>query len=98
MIEQLHTPDGNVMLMNIHISDKTGDSIMFPDNSNQLPKNNYAKFLYDLSSELPVIFHKEIAVFKHSDIASKYIAMAYNADMSALIQILNIGTATSKGV
>lgn len=98
MIEQLHTTDGNVMLMNIHISDKKGDSVLFPANSSQLPKNNYAKFLYDLSSELPVIFHKEIAAFKHSDIASKYIAMAYNADMAALIQILNIGTATSKGV
>lgn len=98
MLEQLHTADGNVLLMNIHISDKVGDAVLFPSNSSLLPKNNYAKFLYDLSSELPVVFHKEIAAFKHSDIASKYIAMAYNADMAALIQILNIGTATSKGV
>jgi len=98
LIEQLHTPDGNVLLMNIHISDKTGDAVLFPANSTQLSKNNYAKFLYDLSSELPVVFHKEIAAFKNSDIASKYVAMAFNADMAALIQILNIGTATSKSV
>jgi hypothetical protein len=96
-IKQLATLDGSTLVFNIHITEKQErPPITFPTHRNQLPNDTYAQLLYDLSSELPEIYHSEIANYKNQDIATSYVGMAYNADIDILVRMLNVGTSTIK--
>lgn len=93
-IKQLHTTDGNVLFINIHISSDSNNPVIFPANFNELPTDTYAELLYNMSSEMPINFHKDIANFKGCDLQSCFVGMAFNADTTSLVQMLNIGTST----
>ncbi len=94
-IKQLHTNDGNVLLINIHISEDCAASILFPSKSKELPDDYYAVLLYNMSSEMPKTVNKEIADLKNCDPKATFIGMAVNADTTSLVQMLNIGTSMS---
>lgn len=93
-IRQLHTIDGHVLLMNIHLSDEAGKSIQFPAHIRDLGDDPQARLLYDLSSEMPASYHSDIAGLFGLDQRSRYVGMCSNTDMDALVKFMNIGTPT----
>lgn len=95
-IKSMYTNDGNVLMFNIHISDSNASEIVFPADKEELNSNSYARVLYDMSSHLPIRYNNEINKIK-GNISSdtRRVAMAVNADMSALIKLLDIGTPTN---
>lgn len=98
ILKKLHTPDGNLLFINIHLSNTKSDSVIFPSNSKALPDNSFAHLLYNMSSLMPPLFNREIAELLQADATEKYVGMAFNTDLRELIQVLNIGTSTSKGI
>jgi hypothetical protein len=96
-IKQLHTVDGNVLLLNIHLSAADDTPVLFPTYSHELPNNEYAQLLFNLSSDMPTIFNSDIARFTQKDSAGAYTGMAFNADANALVKMMQIGTYTSIG-
>ena len=87
------TLDGNTLFINVHICSNTSHTpILFP-NINEVPISmRYAHLLMDMSSVMPEQFHPYIAASRSSYSTPPYFAMSYNASMSELIAMLNIGS------
>lgn len=94
-IKDLHTSDGNVLLLNIHLSNAGDDPVLFPSSQDMLPDDEHAVLLYDMSSEMPIVFNPEVARITNQDASGAYTGMAFNADANMLIQMMHIGTNTS---
>ena len=95
-LKSMFTNDGNVLLFNIHIAPNCDDRIVFPVSRDELTDNRYGTKLFNLSSLLPLRYNADIArVRNDNDTASRHAAMAVNADMSTLIQLMDIGTPTN---
>jgi uncharacterized protein YegL len=95
-LRELHTDDGNVLVFNIHISDSTIEPIYFPCTKNELPSDDeYAKLMFDMSSDLPGNYNKAVAEITQKDLIGAYTAIVVNAPISRLISLLNIGTNTN---
>jgi hypothetical protein len=93
-IKSLRTSDGNVLLLNIHLSNAGDEPVLFPTGLERLPNDEYAELLFNLSSEMPSRFNGEIANITMNDANGNYVGMAFNADANKLIQIMQIGTNT----
>ena len=91
-LSQLATDDGNTILLNAHISGMPTTEVVLPSSSEQLPQgDSYAKFLFDISSELPPPMLERAAA---SGLApSPYSkGFVYQAKLETMIQLLEIGT------
>lgn len=95
-IKDLHTTDGNVLFFNININNSSDNSVLFPSERAELPNDENAETLFNMSSEMPKAFKREIANIKQIDAQKSYYAMAFNANASELIQFMNIGTSQTK--
>jgi hypothetical protein len=95
-IKDLRTTDGNVLFFNVNISDSSELSVIFPSSKSDLPPDEYAQTLFNMSSSMPNAFKREIANTKTIDMKKEYIAMAYNAGATELVQFMNIGTSQTK--
>ena len=93
-LKNLHTTDGYVLLMNIHVSDEQGKTILFPSKAAELGSDPYARLLYDMSSGMPGPYHADIASLFGLDQRTNYVGMCSNADMNVLVKFMNIGTPT----
>lgn len=92
-IRSLSSSDGKILLFNIHISDKKANPVMFPAGEKELI-DNYAKMLYSMSSELPP--HLQDAAKKQGySITGSNRGFVFNADMTHVIDFLDIGTRPS---
>lgn len=94
-LKSLHTEDGHVLFFNIHLGEDGAESVSFPSRRSEIPDDKYAQLLFDISSDLPEIYHKEIANIKRSDNMRMYRAVGYNANISDFISMLNVGTITN---
>ena len=95
-LKSMFTNDGNVLLFNIHIAPGNDNRVVFPMVKTELSNNKYGRVLYDLSSLLPLRYNQDIArVRDDNDPNARHVAMAVNADMSTLIQLMDIGTPTN---
>ena len=94
-IKQRCTIDGHVLLLNVPLSGAEGTPTLFPTRADELPPDAYARLLYDLSSEMPVNYHPDIANLRREDCARRYMGMSFNADVAALVKFMNIGTPTT---
>ena len=95
-IRQLATSDGNVLLLNCHLSRTAADPLVFPAASENLP-DELAKVLFAMSSVLPEPFLRHAAQEGlHLQPGAR--GMAFNADMVCLIQFLNMGTRAAPGL
>lgn len=91
-IQSLNTKDGHVLVLNCHISIKN-DSVIFPRTIDELPEDNYAKRLYEMSSIMPEIFASEISQFrKDNEVFSNYRGMAFNSNIDMMFNLIDIGT------
>ena len=97
-IMDLSTEDGNALIFNVHLSGMPllgmpGYPVMYPGNPDNLP-DEPARKLFEMSSPLPPQAREAARTMEipTEDGARGYI---YNADMTSLIQFLEIGTRAS---
>ncbi len=94
-IKALGTMDGNVLIFNIHLSSNNEHSqVVFPKDIAELDGSIAAEMLYEMSSELPSSYNKEIAGLKGEMSATSYRAMGFNT-RADFVQMLNVGTMTN---
>jgi hypothetical protein len=92
-LQSLASSDGNVLLFNVHLSDKGGSPFEYPASENELP-DRYAKHLFNMSSVLPE--HLQAAAQNEGyKVAEGARGFVFNADIVSVIRFLDIGTRPS---
>ena len=92
----MFTNDGNVILFNIHISANKAVCVTCPASKDEVSFSSLATTMYEMSSLLPMRYSDRIAdLRKDGTPNNRYTAMSINADMSTLIQLMDIGTPTN---
>lgn len=87
------TTDGNILLFNLHVSDKGGDPISFPASDASLP-DQFSRLLFDMSSLLPSQM-RTLAGSQGHRVEEGSKGFVYNADVAGIVQFLEIGTRAS---
>lgn len=87
------TTDGNVLLFNLHVSDRGGSPISFPSSDSVLP-DEFSRLLFSMSSLLPTQM-KSLAGKQGHPIDEGSKGFVYNADVAGIVQFLEIGTRAS---
>lgn len=95
-IQALHTNDGNVLLLQIHIGTGNERTLFFPSEGEPLPMNRHAGTLYEASSVLPTCFNEAIHAVKGLGAMPPFHGMSFNASAAELIAMLNIGSISVK--
>lgn len=85
--------DGNVLLLNCHISSQPVQPIVFPESDNDLP-DEFARTLFQVSSMLPAPM-RNLARNENVILGDNARGFAFNADLVELIRFLDIGTRAS---
>ncbi len=90
----LQTTDGNVLLINCHITCEGDDQVTFPWSPMELPDEPYAKLLFEMSSEMPSRYKAIICELFDRDLdkTPTIRGMAFNADAVSMVKLLDIGT------
>ncbi len=91
-IMELRTNDGNALIFNVHLSEVSSNPIQYPDRADDLPRGDeYSSRMFRMSSVLPESSRQqaEILGLPVSENSRGYV---FNADMTALVQFLDIGT------
>ena len=89
-VMNLHTTDGNVLVFNVHIANNK-HQVIFPHSTTQLVGDNFAEFLFDISSILPEPLHEDaVAVGLPAEPDTR--CFGYNVDPATMIKILRFGT------
>ncbi len=92
-LRELTSQDGNVLLFNVHLSSQQATPITFPDSDVALP-DQFAKLLFSMSSPLPS-YMRNAAQQEGFPVSESTRGFAFNADVVAVIQFLDIGTRPS---
>jgi len=92
-LRALASEDGNVLMMNLHISSQPGAPILFPASDANLP-DKYANLLFRMSSPLPPTMLR-LARSSYPWISDGARGFGFNADMAGLAKFLDIGTRVS---
>lgn len=90
----IRTNDGEVLILNIHVSVLGDDPIRFPASEAGLP-DNYAKLLFRMSSQLPphlINFAKD----KGHTVTSESRGFMLNAEAAEIVDFFDIGTRASQ--
>ena len=97
-LKSMFTNDGNVILFNIHISANKAVCVSCPASKDEVSFSSLATTMYEMSSLLPMRYSDRIADLRGDGTPNnRYTAMSINADMSTLIQLMDIGTPTNIG-
>lgn len=95
-LKSMFTNDGNVILFNIHISANKAVCVTCPASKDEVSFSSLATTMYEMSSLLPRRYSDRIADLRGDGTPNnRYTAMSINADMSTLIQLMDIGTPTN---
>ena len=94
-LKSLFTNDGNVLLWNIHVTPSSSGQVLLPTGKGELGGDKYAELLYDMSSLLPTRYNAPISDIRGDQTDVRHVAMSMNAEMSTLIQLMDIGTPTN---
>ncbi len=88
-----NTKGSNVLLINCHISALNSFPVVFPANVDELPQDQYARALFEMSSVLPDSMQEEIAAtFGRQQGSEKCRGMVFNGNAVLLLKLLRIGT------
>ena len=89
-VRSLYCTDGDVLLFNLHVSSDRAPAVTFPDSATSLP-NKYAETLFHMSSQLPshMLSYAGQLGFPTSEGTTGFV---FNADATAIVQFLEIGT------
>lgn len=92
-VRAVSTEDGNVLLLNIHITSSDAlPSIIFPMADELLAVSRHARTLAECSSLMPDAFSEAIHSLKGAGAVPPYYGMGYNATVVELLSIINIGS------
>jgi hypothetical protein len=89
-LRELMSADGNALLFNLHVSSDQSDPIVFPSTPHSLP-DDYARLLFRMSSVLPPSL-RSAAARQDLALAEDARGFVFNADISAVVQFLDVGT------
>jgi hypothetical protein len=92
-LRELASSDGNVLLFNLHVSSDASPAITFPGSETMLP-NQYAKTLFTVSSVLPDHM-RAYALQQGYSVSGDSRGFVFNADVTSVVQFLDIGTRAS---
>ena len=88
------TDDGEVLLFNVHLSSSEEPTVELPDAAAELPREEYALQLFQMSSPLP--FSMRAAAERQGyRVNMDTRGFVFNADPSSLVRFLEIGTRPS---
>lgn len=90
-LRNLQTSDGNALLFNVHLSEVQANPIQYPDSEEFLPQDDYARTMFRMSSPLPESSRGQAASLDLA-VTDNSRGYVFNADMTALVQFLDIGT------
>lgn len=90
-LAQLQTTDGNVIIMNAHISTVSAGKIELPSSNSGFSVDKFANFLFDISSVLPDTL-AESAKNAGFNVQPGARGFVFNADAETLIKLLNFGS------
>jgi hypothetical protein len=89
-LRSLETDDGEILLFNVHLSERRAPSVEFPSTDEALP-DDFARRLFSMSSALPP--HLQTAARQEGyAVEDGTRGFVFNADAAAVIQFLDIGT------
>jgi len=93
-LRQICTNDGEVLILNIHVSSIGADPIKFPSSDTNLP-DNYAKLLFRMSNLLPehLIHYAQEKGYK---VGTESRGFMFNADAVVIVEFFDIGTRASQ--
>lgn len=93
-LRQFQTEDGNVLLLNLHVSSQAGQPVQFPASENALA-DQYAKLLFRMSSQLP---EHLVRVAQEKSIAASFESRGFmfNAEAEQIVNFFDIGTRPSQ--
>ena len=91
-VRNIGTSDGHTLMINIHISTNNSQSLIFPCRHEVDWSSNYISTLADMSSEIPSRFNDYVRSCRADYAQPPYLAMSYNASITELVALLNIGT------
>ncbi len=92
-IRNLSTLDGNVLLINIHLASGNGvRGAIFPSDSEIDADNHGLRLLAECSSIMPEPFNALIRAQRGNFAIPPFRALSYNASITELITMLNIGS------
>lgn len=89
-LRQVQTSDGQVVLLNLHVSAAESQSISFPSSEAALP-NNFAKMLFRMSSQMPPHLIK-FAQEKGHQVSHESRGFVFNGEASEIVDFFDIGT------
>jgi hypothetical protein len=95
-LKALKSTDGNVLLLNAHLSSTPAPPIAFPHSEDTLP-DVFAKLLFRMSSLLPTPM-AQAAQEEGYPITGPARGFMFNADLVAVTRFLEIGTRVASGV
>lgn len=92
-IRSLGTADGEVLLINCHLSSHPlTESVLFPSTEEALGESRYGRLLYDCSSSMPGCFDEEIRELKQGKERGPFRGMCFNSSPHEVMLLLNIGS------
>lgn len=94
LLKQIGTNNGELLLLNLHVSSSGINPIEFPDSELVLP-DSYAKLLFNMSSSLPKHL-SDFAKEKGFNVNSESRGFMFNADASQIVDFFDIGTRSSQ--
>jgi hypothetical protein len=94
MLKQIGTGDGQVLLLNIHVSANEAAPAKFPSSDSGLP-DAYARLLFRMSSQLPEHLIN-FARGKSYSVTSESRGFVFNADAAEIVEFFDIGTRASQ--
>lgn len=92
-LRQLSSTDGQVLLFNLHLSEKSGERIEFPSEEAGLP-DAYARLLFRMSSPVPSALHGAVRE-ANLEVRPGTRGFVFNADLASVVRALDIGTRVS---
>lgn len=95
-LRSLESSDGHLLLFNLSLSAEEAGTALFPNTDRGLP-GEYAKSLYELSSELPSVM-VDMARTQGLRIDPGARGFGFNADFRSLVMFLNVGTAIGRSL
>ena len=90
-LAQIKTTDGNVIVLNAHISTASAGKVELPNSNSALSGNKFANFLFDISNVLPDTLASK-AKDQGFNVQPNSRGFVFNADAETLIRILNFGS------
>jgi hypothetical protein len=91
-LESVRTSDGDTLLFNCHITDKTDPTVAFPDSSADIPTDPLANLLFSISSPIPDPAIKNIASATGQTLPAGSRGFVFNGDAASVRQMFIFAT------